>query len=190
VPLTVLLGFIPLGWLIAKAFGWWHLHLNADPIAQVTDQLGLWALRLLLLTLCITPLRHATGWIRLTLLRRPLGLVAFAYVCLHLTLYVAIDQGFNAAVLWDDIVKRRWITMGLIAFLLLLPLALTSTRAAMRRLGRRWQMLHYAIYPAVLAACTHYYWQVKRDIRPPLVYATVFALLMLLRWVRYHRKSR
>jgi sulfoxide reductase heme-binding subunit YedZ len=101
-----------------------------------------------------------------------------------MTMYIAVDQSFNWLVLWEDIVKRRWITLGVLAFLLLLPLALTSTHQAMRRLGRRWQTLHYAIYPAVLAACWHYYWQVKRDVRPPLLYATIFALLMLARILR------
>jgi len=111
-----------------------------------------------------------------------LGLYAFFYLSLHLAMYIAVDQRFDLKILLEDVLKRPWITLGMTGFLLLLPLALTSTRAAMRRLGRRWQTLHTLIYPATLAGCWHYYWQVKRDIRPPLVYAAIFAGLMLIRW--------
>jgi sulfoxide reductase heme-binding subunit YedZ len=155
--------------------------LGANPIAMVTDTLGLWGLRLLLATLALTPLRHATGsseWLRF---RRMLGLFAFCYLSLHFTMYVVVDQSFNVGILLEDVLRRPWITLGFTALLLLLPLALTSTRSAMRRLGRRWQQLHYAIYPAALLGCWHYYWQVKRDVRSPLLYAAIFAVLMAAR---------
>ncbi|HXQ30867.1 MAG TPA: protein-methionine-sulfoxide reductase heme-binding subunit MsrQ [Steroidobacteraceae bacterium] len=175
------LALAPLASLVVRAFGVFGTGLGANPIAMVTDTLGLWGLRLLLVTLSLTPLRHATGssdWLRF---RRMLGLFAFCYLLLHFTMYVAVDQSFNVGILVEDLMRRPWITLGFTALLLLVPLALTSTRAAMRRLGRRWQQLHYAIYPAALLGCWHYYWQVKRDVRSPLLYAAIFAVLMAAR---------
>ena len=179
----------PLASLAVRAFGLGGATLGANPVAALTDALGLWALRLLLLTLAMTPLRRLTGSPRWLLYRRMLGLYAFLYLCLHLAMYFAVDQSFDWRVLLEDVAKRRWITLGLAAFVLLLPLAATSTRGAQRRLGRRWQRLHYAIYPAALLGCWHFYWQVKRDVREPLAYGAVFALLMLARAVR-RRGSR
>jgi sulfoxide reductase heme-binding subunit YedZ len=138
----------------------------------------------------LTPLRHLTGEPRWLLYRRLLGLYAFFYLSLHLAMYFAVDQSFNWRVLAEDIAKRRWVTLGMAAFVLLAPLAATSTRAAQRRLGRRWQQLHYAVYPATLLGCWHFYWQVKRDVREPLAYAAVFAVLMLARAVRAWRRRR
>ncbi len=181
---------LPLADLAARTFGLLGLTLGANPIAALTDALGLWALRLLLATLALTPLRAATGNARWLLYRRMLGLFAFFYLALHLLMYFAVDQAFDWRMLLEDVAKRRWITLGFAAFVLLAPLALTSTRAAQRRLGRRWQQLHYAIYPATLLGCWHFYWQVKRDVREPLAYATVFAALMLVRVVRALRRRR
>jgi sulfoxide reductase heme-binding subunit YedZ len=124
------------------------------------------------------------------LYRRLFGLYAFGYLTLHLAMYFAIDQGFDWRVLLEDVAKRRWITLGVAAFLLLVPLAATSTRFAQRRLGRRWQQLHYAIYPATLLGCWHFYWQVKRDVREPLAYAAVFTFLMAVRGLRTVRRRR
>ena len=159
-------------------------------MAALTDALGLWALRLLLATLALTPLRVLTGQARWLLYRRMLGLYAFFYLALHLAMYFAVDQGFDWRILLEDVAKRRWITLGMAAFVLLAPLALTSTRWAQRRLGRRWQQLHYAVYPATLLGCWHFYWQVKRDVREPLAYAAVFAVLMAVRVVRALRRRR
>ncbi len=172
-----------------RAFGIGGAGLGANPVAALTDALGLWALRLLLATLALTPLRVATGQARWLLYRRMLGLYAFCYLSLHLLMYFAVDQGFDWRVLLEDVAKRRWITLGMAAFVLLAPLALTSTRWAQRRLGRRWQQLHYAVYPATLLGCWHFYWQVKRDVREPLAYAAVFALLMLVRALRRRRAA-
>jgi methionine sulfoxide reductase heme-binding subunit len=180
------LALAPLASLAARAFGVFGGTLGANPIAMVTDTLGLWGLRLLLATLTLTPLRYATGsseWLRF---RRMLGLYAFFYLSLHFAMYLVVDQSFDLRVLLEDVLKRPWITLGLTGLVLLVPLALTSTRAAMRRLGRRWQQLHYAIYPAALAGCWHYYWQVKRDVSGPLLYAAIFALLMAVRAWRRH----
>ena len=117
-----------------------------------------------------------------------LGLFAFFYITLHFAMYFAIDQSFAWSVLWEDISKRPWITLGFTALVLLVPLALTSTRGWMRRLGRRWQTLHYAIYIATALGCWHYYWQVKRDVRSPLLYVAAFALLM--GWRLWRRAAR
>ena len=179
---------LPLASLIARALGVGGASLGANPIAALTDALGLWGLRLLLATLTLSPLRMLTGSARWLLYRRMFGLYAFFYLALHVTMYFAVDQRFDWRVLVADVVRRRWITLGLAAFLLLVPLAVTSTRAAQRRLGRHWQQLHYAIYPAVLFGCWHYYWQVKRDVRAPLAYGAVFALLMLPRLARAWRR--
>ena len=181
---------LPLTRLAFGAFGVAGASLGANPVAALTDALGLWALRLLLATLALTPLRLATGQARWLLYRRMLGLYAFFYLSLHLAMYFAVDQGFDWRILLEDIAKRRWITLGMAAYLLLLPLAATSTRAAQRWLGRRWQQLHYAIYPATLLGCWHFYWQVKRDVREPAVYAAVFAALMLVRVVKAVQRRR
>jgi len=148
----------------------------------------LWGLRLLLLTLALTPLRYLTGsseWLRY---RRMLGLFAFFYLLLHFTVYVGVDRRLEWGILVEDVLKRPWITLGFSGLVLLTPLALTSTRAAMLRLGRRWQRLHYLIYPAAALGCWHFYWQVKRDVRTPLAYAAILALLLLVRgWRRWQR---
>jgi len=178
----------PLAFLVARALGLHGLSLGANPIQTLTDQLGLWALRFLLITLTLTPLRRLTGATRILLFRRMLGLYAYFYLVLHVTMYVGVDQRLNFPVLWEDIVKRPWITLGVIGLVLLTPLAVTSTRRMMRRLGRSWQTLHYALYPATAVACWHFYWQVKRDVSTPLLYAAVFALLMALRL--HHRTRR
>ncbi len=184
----------PLALLLARTFGIIGPGLGANPIAVLTDALGLWALRLLLATLALTPLRHLTGsahWLRL---RRMLGLWAFTYATAHLALYFLVDQRLALGVLLEDVTKRPWITLGLVAFLILLALALTSSARAMRALGRHWQRLHYAVYVAALAGCWHFYWQVKRDVRAPLGYAAVFAALMAARaffaWRRRARAQR
>jgi sulfoxide reductase heme-binding subunit YedZ len=181
---------LPFASLAVRAFGVGGATLGTNPVATLTDALGLWALRLLLATLALTPLRYLTGSAHWLLYRRMLGLYAFLYLSLHLLMYFAVDQSFDWPVLLEDVLKRRWITLGFAAFVLLVPLAATSTRAAQRRLGRRWQRLHYAIYPAALLGCWHYYWQVKRDVREPLLYAAVFALLMLVRAVKAWQRRR
>lgn len=161
--------------------------LGADPVAEVIHRLGLWALRLLLLTLTISPLRQLTGWHRLIGYRRMLGLWAFAYVCLHLMAYVVLDLRGWWALIFEDIAKRPYITVGFIAWLSLLPLAMTSTKGWMRRLGKRWQRLHWLIYPAAILAVLHFFWRVKADTSEPLLYALVLAGLLgwrVLRWVK------
>jgi len=158
-----------------------HEQLGTDPVAQLEHRSGIWALRLLLTTLAITPLRRLTRRAEPLRYRRMLGLFAFFYACVHMTVYLAIDLGGFWSQLLTEIVKRPYMTVGFSAWLLLVPLAITSTRGMMRRLGRRWQQLHKLVYPAALLAVLHFLWLVKADHREPLVYLAVLAVLMLAR---------
>ena len=160
--------------------------LGANPIEAVTRGLGTWALNLLLVTLAITPLRRLTGQAWLIRLRRSLGLFAFFYAVLHLGCYLWLDQFFDWHAIAKDILKRPFITVGMVAFALLVPLAATSNAFAIRRLGgRRWVALHRAVYAIGILAVLHYGWMVKADLRFPLVYAALLAGLLGIRaWWR------
>jgi sulfoxide reductase heme-binding subunit YedZ len=178
-PLVFLLCLAPLAWLAWTAY---EGRLGANPIETITHTTGDWTLRFLLITLAVTPLRkllHAPDLIRY---RRMLGLFAFFYGCLHLLTYVWLDKFFDVSEMIADIAKRRFITAGMTAFALLVPLALTSTAASIRRLGgRRWRMLHRLIYISACAGVFHYYWLVKSDIRLPMLYAGILAILLAWR---------
>lgn len=164
------------------AWGAWQDTLGANPIEAITRGLGDWALRFLLLTLTITPLRRATGWAWLIKLRRMLGLFVFFYASLHLTTYLWLDQFFDWAEIGRDILKRPFITAGTATFLMLVPLAVTSSNAMVRRLGgRRWQQLHRLIYPLSMVAVLHFTWMVKFDITEPALYGVILAILLGLR---------
>lgn len=163
--------------------------LGADPVAAITHATGEWALRLLLLGLALTPLRRLLGQAWPLRFRRLVGLYAFFYACLHLATYLVLDLGAYWQQVFADIVKRPYITVGFAAWLLLLPLALTSTRWAMRRLGRRWGLLHRAVYAAAALAVLHFLWLVKSDLREPGVYAAILALLLGLRLYWRLRRS-
>ena len=158
--------------------------LGADPVAEIEHRLGLWALRLLLLTLAITPLRQLTGWTALLRFRRMLGLYAFAYASLHLAAYVVLDLRGYWPLLLEDIAKRPYITVGFLGWLLLVPLAITSTRGWMRRLGRRWAQLHRLVYAVAVLAVLHFWWLVKSDLREPALYAGIAVLLLGWRVLR------
>ncbi len=163
--------------------------LTANPIEFITRSTGTWTLVMLLATLTVTPLRRLLDWPWLMRLRRMLGLYAFFYGCLHLTTYLWLDQFFDPAAIVRDIVKRPFITMGFTAFMLMVPLALTSTNAMMRRLGgKRWQQLHRLVYAVPIAGVIHYWWLVKSDITQPLVYAAVLAMLLGVRLFARRRK--
>jgi sulfoxide reductase heme-binding subunit YedZ len=155
--------------------------LGANPIEFITRSTGTWTLIGLLVTLSVTPLRRLTGRADLIRYRRMLGLFTFFYACLHFTTYVWLDQFFAPAAIAKDIVKRPFITVGFTAFVLLIPLAATSTHAMMRRLGRRWQQLHRLIYPIALLGVVHFLWLVKKDLTEPLVYGAILVLLLALR---------
>jgi sulfoxide reductase heme-binding subunit YedZ len=162
-------------------FGHGPMDLGADPVRRMIHACGITALNLLLITLTVTPLRRLTGLNDLLRLRRMLGLFAFFYVLAHFTVYAWLDQELNLAAIGADILKRPYITIGMLALLLLVPLAVTSTNAMMRRLGRRWTQLHRLIYPITALGIWHFWWQVKEDIREPLLYVGMFAVLMALR---------
>jgi methionine sulfoxide reductase heme-binding subunit len=170
--------------------GWWLRDgiygLGANPIERVLHHTGWWALILLLVTLAITPARRLTGWNRLARTRRPLGLFAFFYATLHLALYLGLDQLFAWAYIIEDVVERPFITVGVAAWLLLLPLAITSTRGWIVRLGRRWVLLHKLIYLAAPLGLLHFYWRVRADTRVPILLALVLVALLALRirWTR------
>jgi methionine sulfoxide reductase heme-binding subunit len=157
-------------------------RLGANPVEFLQHATGDWTLRFLIFTLSITPLRKVLGVPELIRFRRMLGLFAFFYVCLHFLTYIGPDQSFNLAGMWQDVAKRKFVTVGFLGFVLLIPLAITSTAAWVRRLGgKRWQALHRAIYVAAVCGVIHYYWLVKSDVREPLFYAALVAILLLWR---------
>ena len=166
--------------------------LGANPVEAVTRGLGTWALNLLLITLTVTPLRKYSGWAWLGRLRRMLGLFVFFYATLHLTTYLWFDQFFDWPAIAKDILKRPFITVGMISFALLVPLAATSNAFAIRKLGgRRWQELHRSIYLIGLLAVLHYSWMVKADVSKPLIYALMVGALLGLRvWWRVQERKR
>ena len=169
----------PLGALLDRAL---HGRLSANPVEFLQHATGLWTLRFLIFTLTITPARKLLKLPELIRFRRMLGLFAFFYVCLHFLTYIGPDQSFDLAAMWKDVEKRRYITVGFLGFVLLIPLAITSTAGWIRRLGgKRWQMLHRSIYIAAICGVIHYYWLVKSDVRNPLLYASLVAILLLWR---------
>jgi methionine sulfoxide reductase heme-binding subunit len=180
-----LLGLIPLAILVWKII---HNNLGANPVEFVEHWTGDWTMRFVIITLCITPLRKMLRVPQLIRFRRMLGLFAFFYACLHFSTWVGLDRFFNLAEMWADVEKRRFITVGFAAFVLLIPLAVTSTRGWIRRLGgKRWQWLHRAIYLSAILGVIHYAWLVKSDEHKPLQYAAMVAALLAWRigaWIR------
>ena len=166
----------------------WLGRLGANPIEEVLHRLGWWALALLLASLAITPVRRISGWNWIIRLRRLVGVFAFAYATLHLLGYVVLDQWFAWKYIAEDIVERPFILAGFSAWLLLLPLALTSTTASIRRLGKRWARLHRLAYLAAALGMLHFFWRVKADTREPVVFIVLLATLLLLRIPRVSRK--
>ena len=150
-----------------------------DPAAFIQHGTGDWVLRFLVITLCITPVRKLLGLPELIRFRRMFGLFAFFYVCLHFLTYIGFDKLFEWSEIWKDVAKRPYITVGFLGFLLLIPLAITSTAGWIRRLGgRRWQMLHRLIYVAAICGVIHYYWLVKSAVIRPLTYGAIIAVLL------------
>lgn len=193
-PLVIALALIPLAWgvfaLGSDLFGDTR-YFGSEPIKESEHYTGKWALRFLLITLAVTPAIRITqqGW--LIRYRRTFGLIAFAYACVHLSIYFGLDIELMWDFLVEDVLDRTYITLGMTALLLLLPLALTSTKASIRRLGsKRWNALHRLIYVSAVLACIHFYMAVKRDVREPLVYITILAGLFGYRIVAERRRSR
>ncbi|HEU0298730.1 MAG TPA: protein-methionine-sulfoxide reductase heme-binding subunit MsrQ [Longimicrobium sp.] len=170
-------GLIPLALLVAGVF---TDGLGAHPIEYVTLRTGFATLLMLMCTLAVSPVRRLTGWNWLAPVRRTLGLCAFLYVCLHFATYL-VDQGFAMPYIVEDVAERPYVTAGFTAFLLLVPLAVTSTKGWIRRLGKRWQKLHRLVYLAAGLGVLHFIWLVKSDLLQPLIFAAVFAVLMAFR---------
>jgi sulfoxide reductase heme-binding subunit YedZ len=172
----------------------WHFYAGAlgpNPIAEALNRLGFWTLTLLLCGLACTPIKILTGWAFPLRLRRLLGLEAFLYACLHFLTYFAVDQFFDFGEIWKDILKRKFITIGFAAFVMLIPLALTSTNAMVKRLGfPRWKRLHRLVYLAAGCGVIHFAWRVKSDLRQPILFGFVLAVLLGVRVVDQARRVR
>jgi sulfoxide reductase heme-binding subunit YedZ len=179
-PVLFLLALVPFLFLLYAALMDPDI-LGANPVEYLTHETGAWSLRFLLLTLLMTPLRRYTGWSYPLRVRRMLGLFAFFYVTLHFFIYAGLDLGLDVSHLSEDILDRPYITIGFLAWLLLIPLAFTSTKAMMRRLGRRWKKLHSLVYLIGLLGVVHFIWLIKKDLQEPLIYAAIFIALMITR---------
>ena len=180
--ITWMLACVPILVLAIEAF---TDGLGANPIQVITRSLGDWALRFLLLTLAVTPVRMLTGWGRLAGLRRTFGLITFSYACLHLLSYVGLDQFFDWPVLWKDLVKRQFITVGMVAFVILIPLAITSHNAIIKRMGAvRWRALHRTVYVVPPLVILHFVMMIKAGYDRPTLYGFVAVALLVMRVVR------
>lgn len=187
-PIVFIASLLPLAWLVWGAF---NDGLGANPVETITNTTGIWTLRFLAISLAITPIRWLTKWNPLVQLRRMLGLYAFFYGTLHFTTYFVLDQSMMFDGLWEDIVKRPYITVGFTAFVLMIPLALTSTTGWIRRLGgRRWNLLHRLVYISAGLGVLHYWWKVKLDVTDPAVYAVIVAVLLGARLMRFLRQRQ
>jgi len=185
--LIFLATLVPLERLVWKFF---HDGLGANPVEVITHSTGDWTLILILTTLSITPLRKLTKQYWLIGIRRMIGLFAFFYGCLHFTTYLWLDKSFDVHEMIKDVYKRPFITAGFTAFVLLIPLALTSTKGWIRRLGKNWQRVHRLIYITAIAGVVHYIWLVKADLRKPLQYAFVLSVLLIYRIVVWMSEAR
>jgi len=182
-PLVFIVCLVPAALIVADIFGLGGT-LGANPVEALQDRLGNWGLRFIMMALAVTPLRLLSGWNWLARFRRMLGLFAFFYVLMHFLTWLFLDQDFLLSAIAEDIFERPFITLGFVAFLILLAMTATSTAGMRRRLGRRWQKLHYGVYLAGILGVWHYWWQVKQDYSEPLLYATVLGLLLGYRLLR------
>lgn len=162
---------------------------GANPIEEITHRTGDWGLRFILLSLAITPARRWFGWHQIAPLRRTLGLIGFSYACLHLSTWALLDHGLDTHAIFEDLTERPYVMAGLGSFVLLLALAVTSTRKSIKRLGLRWVRLHQAVYAAAILAVIHHFWLTKADYRPAIVHGTILALLFAARLLWRARKS-
>lgn len=181
----------PFIWMNLVAFNIVGDGLGANPVEATQDFMGIWALRMLLITLALTPLRKLTGQLWLIRLRRMTGLFALFYASMHFLNYLIPDQGLDATAIFEDILERPFITLGALALLGLILLGITSTAGWQRRLGRRWQLLHRLVYVIAILVCWHFWWQVKKDITEPAIYAAILALLLGIRlWLNIGRSRQ
>jgi len=185
-PAAFLASLGPAIWLVVRGF---QGELGVNPVETVTNDTGIWTLRFIVLTLAVTPVRWLTGWNPVALFRRMLGLFAFFYGTLHFLTYFILDHSLELAGVWDDVVKRPYITAGFTAFILMVPLALTSTHGWIRRLGgHRWNRLHQLVYITGIGAVLHYLWKVKLDTTNPFIYIAIVGVLLGARV--WHRMAR
>ena len=190
-PLWLTACLLPFLWLLFDALSDGGRGLGANPIEAIQDRMGLWALRLLLLTLVLTPLRQLSGQAWLQQLRRMTGLFVLFYVSMHFLNYLILDQGFGWSFILEDVLERPFITLGMLALLCLIPLGITSTAGWRRRLGRRWQKLHRLVYLIAILGCWHFWWQVKSDITEPVIYSVILAALLGFRlWKVFIKNPR
>ena len=184
-PLGSIVALVPLAVLAWRFF---HDGLGANPIREAEIQTGLWTLRFLAVTLALSPVRRTLGWNVLSQYRRMLGLFTFFYACVHLSMWAGVDWFFAWDDMWHEIVKHKYILIGMLTWIILLPLAMTSTRAWVRRLGTRWARLHRLVYVAAVTGTIHYLWAVKKDTFFPLVYLAIFAVLLGYRLLSARRR--
>ena len=189
-PLVFVVCLLPAVFVVTDAFEITG-RLGANPVEEILDRFGNWALRFIMITLAVTPLRRISGWNQLLQFRRMLGLFTFFYALMHFLTWLILDQGMRLSAIAEDLVERPFITIGFTALVLLTALAATSTNGMRRRLGRRWQLLHNAVYLIGTLGVWHFWWQVKQDIAEPLVYATILATLLGIRlWWRLRRPRK
>ena len=179
-PVVFLLCLVPASLVITDLFELTG-GLGANPIEEIQDRFGNWAIRFIMITLTVTPLRRLTGWNWLARFRRMFGLFTFFYVLLHFLTWLILDQGLLLSAIAEDLTKRPFITLGFTALVLLTSMAVTSTAGMRRHMGRRWQKLHYAAYPVGVLGVWHYWWQVKKDTSDAKIYAAILAVLLGLR---------
>ena len=185
-PVLFILLLVPLGFLVYRFFA---NDLGANPIETINRYTGDWALRILLATLVFSPLIRITHWNNVIQFRRMFGLFAFFYVCVHLTSYIVLDQYFDFGEIIDDEFKRPFITAGFSAFILLIPLAITSSNKMVERLQYRWIQLHRLVYIIAILAVLHFWWMVKVDTREPMIYAIILAILLGFRLIFYIKRK-
>jgi len=187
-PVLFILCLVPLALLVWNGL---HHDLGANPVEKMTHVTGDWTLRLLLITLTVTPLRKLTGWHAVTRVRRMLGLYAFFYACLHFSVYLVFDHFFDMGEIAKDVIKHPYVTVGFASFLLLFPLAMTSTNKMVKRLGgARWQKLHKLVYVIATGGVLHYLWLVKADTRDPIIYGVLLALLLAYRALDQRKSTK
>lgn len=188
-PIVFALCLVPFVWLTVRALELSSARLGPNPIEDIQNEMGIWGLRLIMATLAVTPLRHALGKPWPLQFRRMLGLFAFFYCGLHFLNYLILDQSLTLSAIFEDIVERPFITIGFVALMLMVPLAVTSTSAWRRRLGKRWNSLHRLVYITAIGGCLHFFWQVKKDITEPMFYIGILSVLLGTRiWRSYRRR--
>jgi len=188
-PIVFLLCLAPAVLVATDAFEFTG-SLGANPVEAIQDRFGNWGIRFIMITLAVTPLRRITGWAWLVRFRRMLGLFTFFYVLMHFLTWLILDQSLLLSAIAEDILERPFITIGFAALLLLIAMAVTSTNGMRRRLGRRWDKLHYSAYAVAMLGVWHYWWQVKLDALDPLIYAVILAVLLGYRLWHYGQRRR